>query len=280
MLIWLDSTVNRKAQPNENYAREVMELFTPRPRPLHREGHPGGRPGLHRLVRRPRRVPRGRRASTTTARRRSWAGPARFGGDDIPAILLDQPACAEFLCAQAVPPVRQRGRPALRRRCSRRWPRRSASRATTSRCPSAMILRSNLFFDPSMRRRRVKSPVEFAVGTIRALEILKPTVSADALAEACGRMGQSLYAPPSVAGWDGGPAWINSTTHARPDQPRPGPALRRRRRPRPAAATRRRWPRGTVPRPPEQRRRFLHRPAASRTRFDPSVRRAGRRQGR
>jgi hypothetical protein len=40
---------------------------------------------------------------------------------------------------------------------------------------------------------------------------LKPTVQADALAEACTRMGQSLYAPPSVAGWDGGASWANST---------------------------------------------------------------------
>jgi hypothetical protein len=50
------------------------------------------------------------------------------------------------------------------------------------------------------------------VGTLRALEILQPTVEAAALAEVCVRMGQSLYAPPSVAGWEGGPAWVNSTT--------------------------------------------------------------------
>ena len=75
-----------------------------------------------------------------------------------------------------------------------------------------MILRSALFHDPEIRRRRVKSPVEHAVGTIRALEVVKPTVQADALAEACVRMGQALYAPPSVAGWDGGTAWANSTT--------------------------------------------------------------------
>ena len=74
------------------------------------------------------------------------------------------------------------------------------------------ILRSNLFFDPAVRRHRVKSPVEFTIGTIRALEVLKPTVAADPLAEACGQMGQNLYAPPSVAGWDGGPAWANSAT--------------------------------------------------------------------
>jgi len=62
-----------------------------------------------------------------------------------------------------------------------------------------------------VRRRRVKNPVEFAVGTIRALEITNPTVQTSALAEACGRMGQSLLAPPSVAGWEGGAEWINST---------------------------------------------------------------------
>jgi uncharacterized protein (DUF1800 family) len=75
-----------------------------------------------------------------------------------------------------------------------------------------MILCSNLFHGAEVRRRRVKGPVEFTIGSIRALEILKPTVRADALALACGRMGQNLYAPPSVAGWDGGPAWANSTT--------------------------------------------------------------------
>jgi uncharacterized protein (DUF1800 family) len=57
----------------------------------------------------------------------------------------------------------------------------------------------------------VKSPVELTVGTVRALEILKPTVSAEALAESTSRMGQTLYAPPSVAGWEGGVAWINTT---------------------------------------------------------------------
>jgi uncharacterized protein (DUF1800 family) len=80
------------------------------------------------------------------------------------------------------------------------------------RVPLRTILRSNLFHSAAVRRRRVKSPVEFTIGTIRALEILKPTVQADALAQACGQMGQNLFAPPSVAGWEGGAAWANSAT--------------------------------------------------------------------
>jgi uncharacterized protein (DUF1800 family) len=79
------------------------------------------------------------------------------------------------------------------------------------KAPLRIILRSNLFFDPAVRRRRVKSPVEFAVGTIRALEVTNPTVQTSALGEACVRMGQSLFAPPSVAGWEGGSEWISST---------------------------------------------------------------------
>jgi uncharacterized protein (DUF1800 family) len=133
-----------------------------------------------------------------------------WSGDDIPGILLEQPACAEFICRKLfrhfisetqVPPDR------LMAPLARAF-RESGYQL---RKPIAMILRSNLFFDPVARRRRVKSPVDFAVGTIRSLEIVNPTVQTSALAESCSRMGQSLYAPPNVAGWDGGPAWINST---------------------------------------------------------------------
>jgi uncharacterized protein (DUF1800 family) len=80
------------------------------------------------------------------------------------------------------------------------------------RVPVRQILRSRLFHDESVRRQRVKSPVELAVGLVRSLEILKPTVSSDALADACAQMGQGLYAPLSVAGWEGGPSWVNTTT--------------------------------------------------------------------
>ena len=77
--------------------------------------------------------------------------------------------------------------------------------------PLQMILGSQHFYDAATLRKRVKSPVEFMVGMIRSLEVLRPTVSLDQVAQSCSGMGQSLYAPPSVAGWDGGPAWINTT---------------------------------------------------------------------
>ena len=71
------------------------------------------------------------------------------------------------------------------------------------------MLRSNLFFSPVVYRTQVKSPVDFAVGIVRALE---GQVGAIPLADALEGLGQRLLSPPSVKGWPGGTVWINSTT--------------------------------------------------------------------
>ena len=71
------------------------------------------------------------------------------------------------------------------------------------------MLRSNLFFAPAVYRTRIKSPVDFALGIVRALEARTGTTS---LAGDAGRAGQNLFYPPSVKGWDGGPAWLNGQT--------------------------------------------------------------------
>ena len=210
MLIWLDATVNRKAHPNENYAREVMELFAlGRGRYTERDIQEAARAltGRHVIGDRVREVPGQHDGGTKLILGHSGA----FEGDDLPAILLDQPACAEFLCGKLfrlfVSEVDEPS-PALIAPLAR------ALRDSDYqiRVPVEIILRSRLFHDPEVRRRRVKGPVELAVGMIRALEVVRPTVSTRAMAEACTRMGQSLYAPPSVAGWADGPAWINTTT--------------------------------------------------------------------
>ena len=71
------------------------------------------------------------------------------------------------------------------------------------------ILRSNLFFSPEAYRSQVKSPVDFAVGIVRGLE---GKVGAEPLSDALEGLGQRLFSPPSVKGWNGGTQWINSNT--------------------------------------------------------------------
>jgi uncharacterized protein (DUF1800 family) len=75
-----------------------------------------------------------------------------------------------------------------------------------------VILRSRHFYAVGTYRRRVKSPVEYSVGMLRMLDVPRAQVNLLATASACGRQGQELFAPPSVKGWDGGTAWINSST--------------------------------------------------------------------
>src|SRR5207244_12276361 len=71
------------------------------------------------------------------------------------------------------------------------------------------IMRSNLFFSPLVYRTRVKGPVDFVLGIVHALE---GHVGSTALAQALESLGQDLFCPPSVKGWDGGPAWLNGHT--------------------------------------------------------------------
>jgi uncharacterized protein (DUF1800 family) len=71
------------------------------------------------------------------------------------------------------------------------------------------MLRSNLFFSDHAVRQRIKSPVEYAVGVVKAFGVLVPTMP---LGGALAELGQNLYAPPTTRGWAGGTHWINGAT--------------------------------------------------------------------
>ena len=72
------------------------------------------------------------------------------------------------------------------------------------------ILRSRLFFSEANLGSRVASPAEYVIGTVRALELFAAPPSTLLLAEQIGRMGQELFLPPNVFGWQTGRAWINT----------------------------------------------------------------------
>ena len=97
MLIWLDSTINRKAKPNENYAREVMELFTlGRGHYSEKDVQEAARAFTGWFVVQDQFKEVSRQhddgPKTVLGRTGNWTG------DDIPGILIDQPACAEWIC--------------------------------------------------------------------------------------------------------------------------------------------------------------------------------------
>jgi uncharacterized protein (DUF1800 family) len=71
------------------------------------------------------------------------------------------------------------------------------------------ILGSQLFFSAHALGRKVRSPVDLAIGLLRSLE---GTTNTHQLAADLQQNGQGLFYPPNVKGWDGGRTWINSST--------------------------------------------------------------------
>ena len=73
-----------------------------------------------------------------------------------------------------------------------------------------IMFRSEEFYAKDNLRTQIKSPVQWLIGSARMLEVEVPP------GEVAGRMlaslGQDLFAPPNVKGWDGGTAWISTNT--------------------------------------------------------------------
>jgi uncharacterized protein (DUF1800 family) len=206
MLIYLDTATNRRDAPNENFAREVMELFTLG------EGNyseadikeaarafSGWSIDLDRaaFVFRPRLHDAGQK--TVLGRTGAWRG------DDVLDILLERPATAEFI-------VRKLWLEFVSPHPDPQRVRSIAQRFRASGYETRIALRE-LFLQPELVQRDqdnalVKSPVELAVGVIRQArgELTHPV----ALAFQLGGMGQNLFSPPNVRGWPGGDAWITT----------------------------------------------------------------------
>jgi uncharacterized protein (DUF1800 family) len=213
MLVWLDSNQNVKSHPNENYAREVMELFTL-----------GVGNYTEKDVQEAARAftgwhTRGEKftfvksehdhlSKTVLGQTGDW------DGDDVLRILLEQPACAKFLVRKlyqflvsetATPPD------------SLLAPLADAFRKSDYdvSVPVRTILRSRHFYSAHAYRQKVKWPVEYAVGMVRLIGVGvtgRITVNPYSLLGVLELMGQQLYAPPNVKGWEAGRAWLNTAT--------------------------------------------------------------------
>ncbi|MGH8635515.1 MAG: DUF1800 domain-containing protein [Burkholderiales bacterium] len=208
MILYLDNASNRKGKPNENFAREVMELFTLGEGNYSEQdvkeaaraftgwgidGESGAfrfRSGLHD-------------AGVKTILGRSGA----FDGDEVLDILLAQPQTAEaivrklwreFVSPDPDPDEIRRVADVFRRTG---YDIRAAMRA---------LLTSEAFFAEANRATLVKSPVELLVGTLRQFRFDVGDVYPFVVISR--QLGQDLMAPPNVKGWPGGDAWINAGT--------------------------------------------------------------------
>ncbi|MED5330316.1 MAG: DUF1800 domain-containing protein [Planctomycetota bacterium] len=205
MILWLDGNANRRFHPNENYARELMELFTlGESHYTERDVLEAARAftGWHEFGGRFRFVAGEHDEGTKEILGRS----GNLNGDDVLEACLDQPAAGQWVASRLFRFfVHEEPTPSMIEVLGARYAESGYDTLALLR----LLFESREFYGPKARRGLVKSPIALAAGTIRSLDIRLDT---RALSIVLDRLGQSLYAPPSVKGWDGGDSWINAAT--------------------------------------------------------------------
>lgn len=207
MLIYLDSATNRRAHPNENYARELMELFClGEGNYTEHDVQQLARCFTGWEVRRDKFRFNSYQADTGS---KSLLGrEGTYDGDQAIDIVLAQPSLGGFLAGKLVR-YYCFDEPAAPTKLL-------APLAATLRGPELSlrplverILRSNLFFSEHSVGRKFRSPIELTVCLLRTLE---GSTDVTALSQRLRDLGHGLFYPPNVKGWDGGRAWINTAT--------------------------------------------------------------------
>lgn len=206
MLNYLDSATNSKTHPNENFARELMELFCL-----------GVGNYSERDIQQVARCFTGWQVNRGKFRfnpyqhddnTKSFLGAeGTFGGDDAVRIILAQPAAPRFIARKLT-----------------RWLVADALLPDKLIDPLAKqlhendfeiapvvetILASNLFYSDAAIGGKIRSPIELGVGLMRTLGARG---NMNTLANKLGELGERPFYPPNVKGWEGGRDWINSQT--------------------------------------------------------------------
>lgn len=209
MVIYLDLAQSQVRAPNENFARELFELFVLGEGNYTENDIKEAARAFTGYRTRPDGVFRLDPRQQDTREKTVFGATGRFTGDDVIELAYSQPAAATFLPRElarfylsdaALPPEHLVALGA-------RW------RATgfELQALARQFFGSRLFFAPGFRDNFIKSPVQFYLGLVQdlGLEVAPiPRLTLTPLRQ----MGQALFYPPNVRGWVGGRQWINSAT--------------------------------------------------------------------
>jgi uncharacterized protein (DUF1800 family) len=208
MIKWLDGNTNVKGKVNENYAREVQELFSLgvgnyTEKDIQEAGraftgwHEDGESFTFNA------------AQHDDGEKTFHGHKGNLDGTDVIKIILEQPACGRFLVtklyrffiSEAEVPPESLVEPLADRLRKSEYDIGAVVKT---------MLSSNHFFSEYAFRRRIKSPVEFVLGAVKATagEMVSPIP----LVRRIDAMGQGLFSPPNVKGWPGAEAWLSTAT--------------------------------------------------------------------
>ena len=207
MILYLDNQTNRKGHPNENYARELFELFTL-----------GIGNYTEQDIKEAARAFTGWTYNPSTQEfyfaqnqhdddpKTVFGKTGNWNGEEIVDMAVHQPACATFVCTKLFKffvhdnPKPKEIKPFADLFVHSNYALKPVLEA---------MFHSTAFYSEKAMWGKLKSPVEFVVGAIRTTQAQLPARFAP---QALRAMGQEPFNPPSVKGWDGGTTWINTTT--------------------------------------------------------------------
>lgn len=206
MVLYLDNQSNKKGKPNENFARELLELFTLG------EGNysehdikEAARAFTGWRVKRKTGVFVKRKRQHDDGIKTFLGVTGNLDGEDIVDEILRQPRTAEFISEKlwrsfvSVAPDEDRIKQLAQVFRSSGYEIKPLLRA---------ILTAPEFSQQTNIGSLIKSPVELIVGSVRLFQL--PVENPAMLARAGRKLGQDIFNPPNVKGWPGGEAWITA----------------------------------------------------------------------
>ncbi len=207
MLLYLDNRLNVKGHANENYAREILELFslgignyTENDIKEAARAFTGWRnQGLTFID---------DRAQHDEGMKTVFGQTGNWDGEDVVDLILQQEATGEFIAGKIY-------RFFVREEISEQMLDELAARLRDNNYAlkpflRALFLSQDFYSEPSLGTQ-IKSPVQFLVSTYRKLG-LERIPGTPYFPAATNLLGQALGNPPNVKGWDGGRAWLNPST--------------------------------------------------------------------
>lgn len=211
MLIYLNGNQNTKSSPNENYARELMELFTI---------------GIGNYsetdIKQAARALTGWRINNTTltsyfdsprfdSGTKTFLGQTgNFGYEDIVNIIFTKPAAAEFIC-------RKLYKEFLYYQPNEDYVKQLAEimRANNFNLNPVLstLLKSQYFHSEDIRGAKIKSPIELLVAAVKQFGISTDNNFLNYIRTKSKDLQQEIFNPPDVRGWEGQRKWMSTTTY-------------------------------------------------------------------
>jgi uncharacterized protein (DUF1800 family) len=208
MMLYLDTQNSKKGMPNENFAREVMELFTLG------EGNYTEQ-DIHEAARAFTGYQINRLNGTVSHNTRQWddgektlfGTTGKFNGTDVVNLIFEKKDPARFMAKKLWQFfVYEESSQSAITALAQIYQKENFQTGALLR----EIFLSKEFYSEAAMRTQIKCPVQYLVSILKQLEIAEPPVGFPIVAQQ--QLGQILFLPPNVAGWDWGQAWINTNT--------------------------------------------------------------------